>query len=274
MPADQPHGAMMSERADADEVVLFSQPIAHIGLLTINRPRARNAIDAAVTQRMESLVAQVESDPDIWVLVLAGAGEKVFCAGADLKEISAGRAASLWTKTGGFAGFVKAKRAKPWIAAVNGSALAGGLEIALACDMIVASADAEFGLPEPKRGLAAIAGGLFRLTRSLPPKIAAELITTGRSISAEDAAKWGLVNAVVEKSQTLERALQLALEVTASAPIAVRHSLTIVRQAFDLSEDELFRLSIKAANELATTEDFKEGPRAFLEKRSPRWTGC
>jgi enoyl-CoA hydratase/carnithine racemase len=204
---------------------------------------------------------------------LTGAGEKAFCAGADLREISSGRRASLWTKAGGFAGFVKAKRVKPWIAAVNGSALAGGMEIALACDMIIAAADAQFGLPEPKRGLAAIAGGLFRLMRSIPPKIAAELITTGRSMSAQEAAGWGLVNAVVENSQTVERALRMALEVTGSAPLAVRRSLAIAKQAFDSSEDELFRLGIEAVNELAATEDFKEGPRAFLEKRSPRWTG-
>jgi enoyl-CoA hydratase/carnithine racemase len=263
----------MSESVNAEESVTFSQPLAHVGLVTINRPAARNAIDGAVTQRLESLVSQLESDPDIWVVVLTGAGEKAFCAGADLREIAAGRERAIWTRAGGFAGFVKATRHKPWIAAVNGAALAGGMELALACDMIVASADAQFGLPEARRGLAAIAGGLFRLVRTLPPKIAVELIATGRSMTADEAARWGLVNYVVERGQTVERALQLAAEVTTSAPLAVRSSLRVARQAFDLAEDELFRLGMELAKELAITEDFKEGPRAFIEKRAPRWTG-
>jgi enoyl-CoA hydratase/carnithine racemase len=264
---------LMTTELDSTVSVL-AKPIApHVALVTINRSAARNAVNGDVTRRLGSMVEVLEADPEVWAVVLTGAGDRAFCAGADLREISLEGTDQLVTREGGFAGFVKAARTKPWIAAVNGAAVAGGCEIALACDMIIASDDAQFGLPETKRGLAAVAGGLFRLTRSIPRVIAMELIATGRSISAADALRWGLVNAVVAKSEIIDRAVTLASEIAANAPIAVRESLAIARRAFDCDDQELFRMSNAAAVKVAATEDFKEGPLAFLEKRAPRWTG-
>jgi enoyl-CoA hydratase/carnithine racemase len=205
--------------------------------------------------------------------VLTGAGDRAFCAGADLKEISAGRIGELVTPDAGFAGFVRAKRTKPWIAAVNGVALAGGTEIVLACDMSIVSDDAKFGLPEVKRGLAALAGGLYRLPRALPRAIALELIATGEPIAADRALTYGLINRVVAKADVVAQALDLAELIAANAPIAVRESLTIARSSFDQNEDELERSVIAMGERLARTADYLEGPLAFIEKRPPHWTG-
>jgi enoyl-CoA hydratase len=226
-----------------------------------------------MTSALSRIVKALEADPDVWVVILTGAGDHAFCAGADLRQISTGGRGGLATRDGGFAGFVRAERSKPWIAAVNGAALAGGCELALACDMIIAAEDAQFGLPETKRGLAAVAGGLFRLTRAIPRAIAMELIATGRPISSEEAARWGLVNAVVAKAAVVDAALTLANTIVANAPIAVRKSLKIARIAFDHTELELFALSDEAIADLVKTEDYKEGPRAFIEKRPAVWVG-
>src|SRR3974390_1192576 len=173
----------MSEPASGAEPVLLERRSAHVALVTINRPDARNAVNGAVAQAMEAVLQQIERDDDIWVVVLTGAGGKVFCAGADLKEVSRGNIASLSTQAGGFAGFVYAKRTKPWIAAVEGMALAGGCELALACELIVAGVGSVFGLPEVTRGLVAAAGGLYRLMRVLPRGIGFDLLLTGEHIS-------------------------------------------------------------------------------------------
>lgn len=254
-------------------VVLTERPLPHVVRLTLNRPEARNAINGDVARALEAALLETEADPEIRAVVLTGAGAAAFCAGADLKEIAAGRIDSLVTEAGGFAGFVRAERRKPWIAAVNGAALAGGCEIALACDMIVAARHALFGLPEVKRGLAALAGGLYRLPRVLPRAIAFELIATGEPISAARAADLGMVNAVVEPDALETRALDLARVIAANAPVAVTESLAIARRAFDEPEDQLARGSAAAGARLASTEDFREGPRAFIEKRAPRWLG-
>lgn len=253
--------------------ILVEKPIPHVAQVTINRPDARNAINGAVARALEQAVIETEADDDIRCVILTGAGDRAFCAGADLKEISAGRIGDLVTRAGGFAGFVRASRQKPWIAAVNGVAFAGGTEIVLACDMSVVSDDAKFGLPEVKRGLAALASGLYRLPRGLPRAIALELIATGEPISAQRAFEFGLVNRVVPKGDVVAGALQLAGIIAANAPIAVRESLVIARDAFNRSEDELEALAAAMGKRLALTEDYQEGPRAFIEKRSPRWTG-
>jgi enoyl-CoA hydratase len=179
----------------------------------------------------------------------------------------------LSTAENGFAGFVTAKRSKPWIAAVNGIALAGGFEIALACDMIVAADDAVFGLPEVTRGLIAAAGGVYRLARRLPQALAFELIATGNRIDAHRAAALGLVNHVVPKADTRAAAMRLAVTIAANAPLAVIESLAIARRAYDLEDAALYRLSAQAQARIMLTEDFKEGPRAFIEKRPARWLG-
>src|SRR6267378_6278199 len=254
-------------------VVTLEMPAPHVALVTLRRPERRNAVNGAVAFELESVVRSTEADPAVWAVVLTGAGGQAFSSGADLKEVAAGRLDTLWTHDGGFAGFVRAARAKPWIAAVDGLAVAGGFEIALACDMIVASDDASFGLPEVTRGLIAAAGGLYRLPRSLPRALAYELIATGERLAADRALAFGLVNRVVPKDRTLAEALALADSIAANAPIAVRESLKIARLAVDLDEATLSRLSDEAQQRMMQTEDFHEGPRAFIEKRAPRWQG-
>ncbi|MHA6766968.1 enoyl-CoA hydratase-related protein [Sphingobium ummariense] len=254
-------------------LIQFSMVGDHIAVVTLNRPEARNAINAEVTMAMEALVDAIEADSAIRVVVLTGAGGQVFCAGADLKEVSAGRLSGLISPRSGFAGFVNAPRTKPWIAAVEGLALAGGCEIALACDMIVASQGGAFGLPEVTRGLAASAGGLYRLPRALPRAIAIELILTADRLPSERAAELGMVNHLVPAGTVLEQALIIARKIAGNAPLAVRESLAIARAAFDRDDQTLARLSDEAQDRLRLTEDFQEGPSAFVEKRAPRWAG-
>jgi len=256
-----------------DAVVRIERRDDHVAVITLNRPEAKNAINGALAQALGAAVQQVENDPEIWTAILAAAGDGVFCAGADLREIAAGRAASLATRDAGFAGFVFAERRKPWIAAVNGLALAGGCELALACDFIVAAETAAFALPEVLRGLAAVAGGLYRLPRALPRALALELIVTGERLDAQRAHQFGMVSRLVPASQVVEAALELAQRINRSAPLAVRESLAIARSADDLDEAALRRAGVDAWQRLMATEDFHEGPRAFVEKRTPRWSG-
>jgi enoyl-CoA hydratase/carnithine racemase len=244
-----------------------------VGVIRLNRPEARNAVNGDVAQGIERAVFDTEKDPNIWVVILTGAGDKAFCAGADLKAVSSGTAGGLATKGGGFAGFVHQPRTKPWIAAVNGFALAGGTEIALACDLIVAIEEAAFGLPEVKRGLVAGAGGLYRLPRALPKAVALELIMTGAHFDAKRAYSLGLINRLVPRDQLMPEALKLAAAICENAPLAVRASLSVAKQAYDLDDAGLRDLSGEVSRKNAQTEDYKEGPRAFIEKRAPKWAG-
>src|SRR5258708_5588431 len=237
--------------------VLFEVVEPHIALVTINRPEARNAVNGAVASGLEAAVERVESDPDLWAAILTGSGPHAFCAGADLKEVSAGRGSALATTKGGFGGFVRATRSKLWIAAAQGHALAGGLELLLACDLAVAAETATLGLPEVKRSLVAGAGGVFRLPRALPRAIALEMIATGDPISAARAGQFGLVNAVVPASEVIAAALALARRVAVNAPIAVREALGVARQAYDLAEAELWEICGAAGQRVRTTEAFQ-----------------
>src|SRR3954468_5500917 len=255
------------------DAVLFELAEPHIALVTLNRPEARNAVNGAVAAALEAAVERIEQDPEIWAAVLTGAGPHAFCAGADLKEVSAGNSRSLATEKGGFGGFVRARRSKLWIAAAQGHALAGGLELLLACDLAIAAETANLGLPEGKRRLVAAAGGVFRLPRALPKAIALQMIATGEPIPATRAAQFGLVNAAVPAEQVVPAALDLARRICDNAPVAVRESLGVARRAADLTEAELWSLSAGASTRVRATEDFKEGPRAFVEKRAPRWVG-
>lgn len=255
------------------DAVLFETVAPHVALVTLNRPEARNAVNGALAQALGAAVARVEAEDDIRLAILTGAGPHAFCAGADLKEVAAGRGADLYTERGGFAGFVRAPRKKPWIAAAQGHALAGGLELLLACDMAVAAEGATFGLPEVKRSLVAAAGGVFRLPRALPRAIAFEMIATGEPITGTRAEALGLVNAAVPAEQVMAAALALAARITVNAPVAVRESLAIARRATDLEDDALWTLCGDASRAIRETEDFQEGPRAFIEKRAPRWVG-
>lgn len=257
----------------ADAAVLMTRPHPRVMLVTINRPEARNAVNVEVAEALAALVDTIETDPDIWAAVITGSGGSVFSAGADLKVVTAGGLESLFTAPGGFAGFVHAKRTKPWIAAVEGLALAGGCEIALACDMIVASESSAFALPEVKRGLVASAGGLYRLVRRLPQAIALEMIVSGERLPASRAYQLGLVNRLVSPGDAVASAVGLAASICENAPLAVRESLAVARLAFDLDEDRLIALGNAAQDRLATTEDFREGPLAFVEKRPPVWKG-
>lgn len=242
-------------------------------LVMINRPTVYNAIDVETTLQLESAVQQLEDDESIWVCILTGAGNKVFSSGADLKEVSNGKLEKLFTKKGAFAGFTGFKRAKPWIAAVKGKALAGGFEIALACDLIVADEDGAFGLPEVQRGLVAGAGGLYRLVRSIPKAIAAEMILTGAPINCRLLHQYGLINHLSPNRDVIDRSITLAKALCTGAPLAVQASLSILRLAFDHDEVTLHELSVEALKHLSATDDYLEGPKAFIEKRSPIWKG-
>src|SRR5215208_6321776 len=198
-----------------------------VAVLTINRPEARNAVNGDVARGMEEAIDRLEEDDGTWIGIVAGEGP-VFSAGADLKAIASGQAADLQTKRGGFGGITARERTKPLIAAVDGPALAGGCEIVLSCDLVVASTNAKFGIPEVKRSLVAAAGGLFRLPRSLPRNIAMELALTGEPIPASVAHQHGLVNRLVPNGTAVEAAIELAEKICENAPIAVRESRKVV----------------------------------------------
>lgn len=261
--------------SELEDVVRYERIGEHIAVVTLNRPQARNAINGDVARAIDAIRVQIEADPEIRVAILASTGTDVFSAGADLKEVSSSRggASGLSTPTGGFAGFVRAERKKPWIAAVRGKALGGGFELVLSCDMVVAGQSASFGLPEVKIGVLAGAGGAFRVAQILPRAIANELVSTGRSVDAAFALSHGLVNRVVADDAVLEEAIRLAGDIVKNAPISVRASLEIVSAAAKLGEGELWKMTDAWAQRIIRTEDAKEGPRAFLEKRAPRWTG-
>jgi enoyl-CoA hydratase len=241
-------------------------------VVKINRPEARNAVNAEVAQGIEEAIDKIEADDSIWVGILTGE-PPVFCAGADLKEINAGRAASLATERGGFGGITQRERTKPVIAAVDGPALAGGTEIALACDLIVASTTATFGIPEVKRSLVAAGGGLFRLGRKIPFNLAMELALTGDPIAAQQAHHHGLVNRLVEPGKALDGATALAEQICANAPVAVRESRNVVLNATHAPDEVGWKMSIEGMAAAMSSEDFSEGLTAFIEKRPPQWKG-
>lgn len=245
----------------------------HVALVTLNRPQKRNAINAAVTEALERIVRATEADREIRAVILTSCDDRVFCAGADLATVASGGGKAIETADGGFAGLVYAKRLKPWIAAVEGMALAGGCEICLACDMIVASENARFALPEVKRGLVAGGGGVHRLPAVLPRNVALEMIATGEPLDAARAYACGLVNRLTKPGETLAAARALADAIAANAPVAVQQSLVAARRAGGLSEAEARVIVAEAVAKACQSEDYREGPRAFLEKRAPVWKG-
>src|SRR5438270_8153681 len=230
-----------------------------IAILTIRRPEARDAVNGEVAKGMEAGIDRIEDDPEVWAGVVAGEGP-VFSAGADLKVIAAGNPAELQTERGGFGGIAWRERTKPLVAAVDGPALAGGCEIALACDLIVASSRAAFGLPEVKRSLVAAAGGLFRLPRALPRNVALEIVLTGDPIDAERAYNLGLVNQLVEPGQAVEGAVALAERICANAPLAVWASRRVVLGSAGNDDEVGWHLTEQAFGEIIRSEDFAEGP--------------
>ena len=241
-------------------------------VVKINRPEARNAVNGAVAQGIEDAIDKIEADDSIWVGILTGE-PPVFCAGADLKEINSGNAAALQTQRGGFGGITQRERTKPIVAAVDGPALAGGTEIVLSCDLVVASTTATFGIPEVKRSLVAAAGGLFRLPRKIPFNIAMELALTGDPIGAEVAHHHGLVNRLCEPGEALTSAIALAEQICANAPVAVRETRKIVLEATTAPDEVGWKMSVEGMAKAMSSEDFSEGLTAFIEKRPPKWTG-
>ncbi|NKQ56730.1 crotonase/enoyl-CoA hydratase family protein [Amycolatopsis sp. K13G38] len=252
--------------------VLFeADPATHVAVITIDRPEARNAVNGEVATGIEEALDAIEADDDIWVSILTGT-PPVFSAGADLKVVNAGKDREMRTRKGGFAGLIRRERVKPLIAAVDGHALAGGTEIVLACDLVVASTKATFGLPEVKRCLVAGGGGLFRLGRKIPITIAMEWALTGEAYPATRAYEVGLVNELCEPGQAVATARKLAERITVNAPLAVQYSRDVVLNATSLPDSEAWQISNEATRKVAKTNDFKEGVQAFIDKRPPEWT--
>ena len=242
----------------------------NVAILTLNRPEARNAISPEVSQTMAAHLDTIEADPALRIVVITGRGE-VFSAGADLKVVAQGNANEIARGKGGFAGVVTRDFPKPIIAAVNGPALAGGFEIVLACDLVVAADTARFGIPETKRGLMAAAGGLIRLPKRVPLAIALELAMTGDPIDAQRALQLGLVNRVVPAGQVMDEALALADRIGENSPAAVRASRQLVREAGELTEAEGWKRTIELMMPVFESGDAVEGATAFAEKRPPVW---
>ncbi|MBM7366067.1 crotonase/enoyl-CoA hydratase family protein [Gordonia hydrophobica] len=252
-----------------------------IAVLTLNRPEAMNSVNSALATAVGEALEAASTDPAVRAVVLTGAG-RAFCAGADLKAISRGESiAPEGHPEWGFAGFVQYWTAKPVIAAVNGFAMGGGTELALACDLVVAADTAVFGLPEVKRGLIAAAGGVIRLQRQLPLKRALELALTGDGVEAEVAREWGLVNRVVPAGAVLDTALELARKIAANAPLSVQYTKQMMhRTQQGLSDwngqwgtEEPWAVNSDLAVTVFTSADAMEGPLAFAQKREPNWQG-
>ncbi len=244
----------------------------HIEIITINRPEARNAIDGPTSTAIGNALDEIEADKDIWVVIITGAGDKAFCAGMDLKAFAAGQIGEIASPKYGFAGIAKRRYPKPIIAAVNGAALAGGCEIMLSCDLVVASETAVFGIPEVKRGLIAGGGGLIRLHRRLPLSVALELALTGDPIDAKRAQELGLVNRVVPQDNVLDEAMKLANAIAENSPIAVRNSKKVIFDTLSTEEADSWKISDTAFGEIFVSTDAMEGAVAFAEKRKPNWS--
>ena len=252
-----------------DDLVLV-EARERVLVVTMNRPQARNAINRRASEAIAGALDRLDADPSLSVGVLTGAGGH-FCSGMDLKAFLAGERVELEGR--GLAGLVERPPQKPLIAAVEGYALAGGCEIALACDLIVASETAQFGLTETRRGLIAGSGGLLRLPRRIPRNIAMEYALTGRMMGARDAQGFGLVNRLVAPGAALEGALSLAAEIAANGPLAVAMTKHVIDAAADWPADEIWTRQKQILERVIASADAREGARAFAEKRAPNWTG-
>jgi enoyl-CoA hydratase len=242
-----------------------------VAVITINRPEAKNAVNLAVSEGIAAKLDEIATRRDIQVGIITGAGG-AFCAGMDLKAFLRGEVVKL--KDRGFAGITQARLEKPIIAAVEGYALGGGFEIALACDLIVAAENARFGLPEVKRGLVANAGGLIRLPYQIPQRIAAELVLTGDMVEPARLLQYGLINRVTAPGEALAGALELAAKIAANGPLAIAASRRVISESRDWSQNELFDRQAAITGAVFTSADAKEGARAFAEKRKPQWQGA
>jgi len=242
----------------------------HVEILTINRPEARNAINRATAIALGDALDACESEDDVWVVVLTGAGDKAFSAGMDLKAFATGE---FPITDKGFAGITQRDFSKPIIAAANGAALAGGFEILISCDMVVAAEHAKFGIPEASRGLIAGGGGLIRLPKRIPLAVAYEMALTADPIDAQRAYELGLVNRVVAGEKVLDEAVALAERIAKNAPLAVRTSKDVMKRSRELSEEQCWQLNTEAFGIIGRSADAMEGAVAFAEKREPHWQG-
>lgn len=241
-------------------------------IIRINRPEKRNAINSITSAAMENIINKAEKDPKIKVMIITGTGEKSFCAGEDLSELSqTGECQTVMEH--GFAGLTNRLSPKPIICAVNGTAVGGGMEIAIACDIIIAAEHARFGLPEVKVGLIASTGGIVRMAKELPKKIAMELCLTGKLIFASEAKEIGIVNHVVPAQELLDKALEIASIIAKNAPISLKMTKDILHMATQMSTEDAMRYCDIAYKFIEKTEDGIEGPLAFMQKRVPNWKG-
>jgi enoyl-CoA hydratase len=250
--------------------VLLVEDTGHVRVITLNRPGRKNAFDGALTRAFDQALTELDEEPELWVGIVYG-GTEVFSAGADLKAVMSGDIPVLDGK--GFGGFAKRSHAKPLIAAVEGPALGGGTELALFCDLVVAAEDALLGLPEIKRGILAGGGGLLRLGQALPKATAMEIALLGEPIAPHRALELGLINRVAAKGQALAVAQELAAALCRNAPVALREARGLLELAQSADDDEVWAATTVAGKLVSASEDAKEGPRAFLEKRTPVWTG-
>ncbi|HLH65859.1 MAG TPA: crotonase/enoyl-CoA hydratase family protein [Solirubrobacteraceae bacterium] len=256
--------------ADDAQPAVLCERRERVLVVTINRPDQRNAINSAVARGIAAALDELDGDEELAIGVLTGAG-RGFCAGMDLKAFVAGESA--WVEGRGFAGIVRRPPEKPLIAAVEGFAVAGGLEVALACDLIVASRGARLGIPEVKRSLVASGGALLRLPRSLPRNVAMEMALTGDPIDAERAHALGLVNRLVEPGEALQASLELAGAIAQNGPLALRATKRILTESPDWPDSEFFDRQEAIAGPVFASEDAREGSLAFAEKRAPVWRG-
>ncbi|WP_394940711.1 crotonase/enoyl-CoA hydratase family protein [Psychromicrobium sp. YIM B11713] len=259
-----------AENLEPRAAAVLTEIVGNALVITINRPKARNAINAEVALGLAAALDQLESDSELRVGVLTGA-EGTFCAGMDLRAAAAGENVSVAGK--GFAGFVEAESSKPLIAAIEGYALGGGLELALNCDLIVAAEGATLGLPEVTRGLIAGGGGVIRLPKRIPHHLAMEMLLTGSSIDAARAQELGLANRVSANGQALAEALELASVLTQNAPLALAAVKAVTRIADAASEPEAFTAQAAEIHKLMKSSDVAEGIKAFTERRAPQWSG-
>ncbi len=247
----------------------------HVARVTIDRPRVLNALDLASEQALREIWGRIETDPQVWVVVLTGAGERAFCVGADMSAQATGETGLAYWKRerpGGFGGLaVRRTLTVPVIAAVNGHAIGGGLEMVLGCDIVVAVEDARFGLSEPRVGRIPLDGGVFQLVRQLPYRLAMSMLLTGRQISAAEAHRYGLINEVVTRSELAAAVQRWVDEVLACAPLSVRAIKEMVLGAEILGVEDAMRAPFRTLMEALDSDDASEGVRAFREKRRPVW---
>ncbi len=253
----------------SDTAEVFTEVEGGVLIVTINRPEARNAMNKAAAEAISAAMDRLEAEDDLRVAILTGAGG-TFCSGMDLKGFLRGESPSVPGR--GFGGLSQWTPKKPVIAAVDGYALAGGMELALSCDLIVANVNSKFGIPEAKRGLAAAAGGLIKLPRQIPPRIAMELALTGDFIDAQRAYELGFINRIVE-GPAIDGARELAARIAENGPLALIASKAIVRDSHEWTEAEMWDKQAAYIGPVFTSSDAREGAAAFAEKRKPNWQG-